>query len=150
MYCPINTQGELTGVHSTAAVHSLAERESSCQRMNGSFSGSLFILRQPVHSSAACPFSGTERESCRRMNGLFSGSRFILEQPVGSLAGEVRSRSGTLPIFCPAFYKLKLWTFFKLRRGRCSSLEAHWLLVPGDHSSNPGGGEYCSSFVFES
>ena len=30
-----------------------------------------------------------------------------------------------------------------------SSLVAHRLLVPGDHSSNPGGGENFSSFAFE-
>ena len=29
-----------------------------------------------------------------------------------------------------------------------SSLVAHWLLVPGDHGSNPSGGEKCSYFIF--
>ena len=31
---------------------------------------------------------------------------------------------------------------------QCSSLVAHWLLVPGDHGSNPSGGEKCALFRF--
>ena len=32
-------------------------------------------------------------------------------------------------------------TIFITPGGQCSSLVAHWLLVLGDHGSNPGGGE---------
>ena len=35
-------------------------------------------------------------------------------------------------------------------RDQHSSLVAHWLSVPGDHSSNPGGGINFSSFIYES
>ena len=33
--------------------------------------------------------------------------------------------------------------------GQCSSEVAHWLLVPQDHDSIPGGGEILSFFVCE-
>ena len=39
---------------------------------------------------------------------------------------------------------------FMTFRGQRSSLVTHWLTVSGDLSSNPGGGEKCSSLIFES